>query len=243
MGDNASDAEATGVFDTSRTVALVGEAAVRRLASARVAVVGVGGVGGWCAEALARTGVGRLTIVDDDVVVPSNVNRQCAATADAMGRPKVEAMRDRLLAVNPSCEVEAVRARWPGGLPAGFSIGNFDCVVDAIDSVDCKADLLLAATDAGVPVVSSMGAALRLDPTKVVVREFSKVSGDGLARALRRRFKAVGRFPTSPIACVCSPELPRESAVPGVKGSFMPVVCAFGMALAAEALRRLDLHG
>ena len=101
---------------------------------------------------------------------------------------------------------------------------------------------MLAATDAGVPVVSSMGAALRLDPTKVVVREFSKVSGDGLARALRRRFKVVGRFPTSPIACVCSLELPREPAVPGVKGSFMPVVCAFGMALASEALRRLDFH-
>ena len=225
-----------------RAEAILGAEAMEKLRAGHVAVLGLGGVGSWCAEALARTGVGHLTIIDDDVVVPSNANRQCAATGDAMGRPKVEAMRDRLLAANPTCEVEAVRARWPDGLPAGFDIRSFDCVVDAIDSVDCKADLMLAATDAGVPVVSSMGAALRLDPTKVVVREFSKVSGDGLARALRRRFKTVGRFPTSPIACVCSLELPREPAVPGVKGSFMPVVCAFGMVLASEALRRLDFH-
>ena len=235
-----ADCAGRAVFDLSRTAALLGEERCERLSSARVVVVGVGGVGGWCAEALVRTGIGGLTLVDDDVVVPSNSNRQCAATVSALGRPKVEAMRDRLLAINPECGVEAVCARWPEGVPSGFRIGGFDCVVDAIDSVAAKADLLLAATEAGVPVVSSMGAALRLDPTKVVVREFAKVSGDGLARALRRRFKALGRFPAARIACVCSTEQPAVPRVRGEKGSVMPVVCAFGMALAAQVLARLD---
>lgn len=230
--------------DFSRSEALVGAEAMARLARARVLVVGVGGVGSWCAEALVRTGVGSLTLVDDDVVAPSNINRQCPATAASMGRPKVDAMRERLLAINPGCEVVAIPARYPGGLPEGFSPRDFGCVVDAIDSVDCKAALVLDATEAGVPIVSSMGAALRLDPTKVVVRRFDKVEGDGLARALRQRFKRLGRHPSAPFRCVCSLEPPYPAAVcagraPGVKGSVMPVTCAFGMALAAEVVAAL----
>lgn len=216
-----------------------------RLASARVLLVGVGGVGSWCAEALARTGVGSLALVDDDVVVPSNVNRQCPATTATIGRKKVDVMRERLLAVNPDCRVEAFGARYPGGLPEGFSLSDFDCVADAIDSVDCKASLILSATEAGVPIVSSMGAALRLDPTKVVVRRFDKVEGDGLARALRQRFKKLERRPAKPFRCVCSLELPRRVAPaadgqPPAKGSVMPVTCAFGMALAAEVVTLLS---
>ena len=230
--------------DFSRTEALLGVDAVMRLASARVAVVGVGGVGSWCAEALARTGVGAMTLVDDDVVAPSNLNRQCPATAATLGRRKVEAMRERLLAINPLCKVEAIAARYPEGLPVGFSLKDFDFVVDAIDSVDCKAELILAATEAGVPLASSMGAALRLDPTKVAVRRFDKVEGDGLARALRQRFKRLGRYPSAPFRCVCSTEAPRQLPTDDdgrqVKGSVMPVTCAFGMALAAEVVSALS---
>ena len=233
--------------DFSRSEALLGAEAMARLASARVLVVGVGGVGSWCAEALVRTGVGSLTLVDDDVVVPSNINRQCPATAGTAGRRKVEAMRERLLAINPSCEVAAIPARYPEGLAEDFSLCGFSCVVDAIDSVDSKASLVLSATEAGVPIVSSMGAALRLDPTKVQVRRFDRVEGDGLARALRRRFRKLGRFPAAPFRCVCSIEPPRcVPAVDGsavVKGSMMPVTCAFGMALAAEALALLSAGG
>ena len=229
--------------DFSRSEALIGEEAMARLEAARVLVVGVGGVGSWCAEALVRTGVGSLTLVDHDVVAPSNVNRQCPATAETLGRSKVEAMRERLLSINPSCEVVAISARYPEGLTAGFSLGDFSCVVDAIDSVDCKASLILSATEADVPFVSSMGAALRLDPTKVVVRRFDRVEGDGLARALRQRFRRLGRYPASPFRCVCSLEPPRSAVVAGgiaaVKGSVMPVTCAFGMALAAEVLAQL----
>ena len=228
----------------SRSEALLGEEAVRRLADSRVLVVGVGGVGSWCAEALVRTGVGAIALVDDDVVAPSNINRQCPATSETIGRSKVEAMRDRLLAINPGCRVEAYASRYPDGIADGFSLTGFDCVVDAIDSVDCKAALILDATEAGVPIVSSMGAALRQDPTKVAVMRFDKVEGDGLARALRRRFKRLGRHPAASFRCVCSLEPPRKAGVaadgePPQKGSVMPVTCAFGMALASEILSRL----
>ncbi len=233
-------------MDLSRAEALLGARAMACVAAARVAVVGVGGVGSWCAEALVRTGIGHLTLVDDDVVVPSNVNRQCPATAKTLGLPKVEALRDRLLEINPDADVVACNGRYPASTP-GFSPADFDLVVDAIDSVDCKAELILTTVAAGVPILSSMGAARRLDPTKVVIRRFDKVTGDGLARALRQRFRRLGRFPARPFFCVASTEPPQAvsaSALPGSvpKGSVMPVTCAFGMALAAEALRRLSVE-
>ena len=138
---------------------------MKRLAEARVLVVGVGGVGSWCAEALVRTGLGHITLVDDDTIAESNVNRQCPATAETVGRPKVEAMAERLRAINPQADVTAKCERFEG-------VGKFDAGVDAIDSVDCKAELILGATEAGVPIVSSMCAALRFDPTKVKVTRF-----------------------------------------------------------------------
>ena len=238
----------------SRSEALLGEAAMKRLADARVLVVGIGGVGSWCAEALVRTGVGKITLVDDDVVAESNVNRQCPATAATIGRPKVEAMAERLRAVNPMCELEALNARYPSSSVS--CLKSFSLIVDAIDSVDCKAELILGATEAGVPIVSSMGAALRLDPTKVKVTRFEKVEGDGLARALRQRFKKLGRFPSAKFSCVWSGERPilntetqrhregTENSVPQClcvknKGSLMPVTPTFGMCLASEAIKIL----
>ena len=236
----------------SRSEALLGAAAMRRLAAARVLVVGVGGVGSWCAEALVRTGLGHVTLVDDDVVAVSNVNRQCPATAVTVGRPKVEAMAERLRTINPDCAVVARCVRYPFSEPSAdsssspLSLSAFDLVVDAIDSVDCKAELIVAATEAGVPLVSSMGAALRLDPTKVKVTRFEKVEGDGLARALRQRFKKLGRFPTAKFSCVWSGEVPLrpqdlKTSRPHIpdKGSIMPVTATFGMCLASEAIRIL----
>jgi len=210
-----------------------------RLERARVVVIGVGGVGSWCAEALVRTGVGHLTIVDDDEVAPSNVNRQCPATAKTLGRSKVEVMRERLLEINPDCEIEAIRVRYTGQ-PSSFNLPPLtSIIVDAIDSVDAKAELILNATSLGVPIVSSMGAAMRFDPTKVVVKRFEKVEGDGLARALRQRFKKLGRFPQAKFLCVCSEEPPVKGTDSAVKGSLMPVTCSFGMALAATAIRSI----
>ena len=227
----------------SRSAALLGDEAMARLAKAHVLVVGVGGVGSWCAEALARTGVGRLTLVDDDLVAASNVNRQCPATAKTIGRRKVEVMRELLFEINPSLDVAAVAARYPAGTP-GLDLAAFDVVIDAIDSVDCKAQLVCAATEAGVPLFSSMGAARRLDPTKVVLRRFDKVEGDGLARALRQRFKKTGRFPKKSFLCAVSTEPafplpPTTDGAPAPKGSLMPVTCAFGMVLASASLQSL----
>lgn len=217
----------------SRSAALLGDDAMKRLAAARVLLIGTGGVGGWCAEALARTGVGHLTIVDDDTVAESNLNRQCPATLSTIGRFKAEVMAERIRDIAPDCSVTAETRRWEEG-----PIGDYDIVIDAIDSVGCKANLVLSALDAKIPVISSMGAALRTDPLKIVSGPFEKVTGDGLARALREKFKKLGRRPGR-FDCVWSLEQPVKSADAGTKGSLMQVTAAFGMALAAKALARL----
>ena len=229
----------------ARSEALLGSEAMRRLKAARVLVVGVGGVGSWCAEALVRTGVGKIALIDDDVVAESNVNRQCPATTETIGRPKVEAMAERLKAINPECEVEDRNSRF-SSVTSISSWESFDLIVDAIDSVDCKAELILGATEAGVPIVSSMGAALRTDPTKVKVTRFEKVEGDGLAKALRQRFRKLNRFPKGWLSCVWSGEGPLKpqnlkTSKPQtpVKGSLMQVTAVFGMCLASETIKIL----
>ena len=226
-------AEEEGMFD--RSAALLGEPAMARLASARILVVGVGGVGGWCAEALVRTGAGHLAVMDDDVVAASNLNRQCPATVSAIGHSKAEAMRERLLSINPAADVTALRRRYLPDDAAG-ELARFDVVVDAIDSADCKAALILNAFEAGVPVISSMGAAFRTDPTKVCISRFDKVEGDGLAKALRGRFRRLGRYPGK-FECVWSREQISASCRGGAKGSLMQVTATFGMCLAAAAVK------
>ena len=223
------------MIDTERTETLLGVETLARLRKLHVAVYGLGGVGGWCAEALLRSGVGRLTIIDDDIVQPSNLNRQCCATAKTLGMKKADAMRARLLEIDPDADVIAVPERFvPGMKPVAC-----DVIVDAIDSVDCKCALILAAKAAGVGIVSSLGAAKRLDPTKVTLKRFSRVEGDGLARAMRQRFKRLGEFPDRDLLCAVSSELPASI---GTLGSMMPVTAAFGLAL-ASAVMRLDRAG
>lgn len=215
----------------ARAEALLGAAATSRLESARVLVVGVGGVGSWCAEALVRTGVGGVALMDDDRVVESNCNRQLQALPSTIGESKVKALRERLLTVNPKCAVEAIDRRFEGD----FDFSPYDAIVDAIDSVDCKAKLIIRALDAGKPVFSSMGAALRLNPTAVVASDFEQVAGDALARALRRRFRESGKAPGA-FRCVWSKERPMECAE---RGSLVTVTATFGMALASEVVRCL----
>lgn len=216
----------------SRSAALLGDAAMAALAAAPILVVGVGGVGGWCAEALARTGARHLTLVDDDVVAPSNLNRQDCATVALLGVAKTEAMKARLLSIAPAAKIEPLRARWPETGAGPVDLRNFACVVDAIDSIGSKAALIEAACAAGVPIVSSMGAARRKDPGAVRTSRFKKVEGDAIARALRRRFrKAGGGIPE--FLCVHSSEPPAEIES---LGSLMCVVAVFGMHLAAQAI-------
>lgn len=228
--------DAAGAF--SRSAALLGGEAMRRLAAARVIVFGIGGVGGWCAEALVRSGIGAVDVVDGDAVEPSNINRQSVATSATIGRPKVEVMAARLEEINPGVAVMAHRARFCAETEAAFAetIAACDCVVDAIDSLEDKRRLARLCGRLGVFMVSSMGAALRLDPTLVRTAPFSKVAGDPLARAMRRLFRQdeTGTIPDFP--CAYSEERPASCAE---RGSMMPVTATFGMTLASLVVGKL----
>jgi tRNA A37 threonylcarbamoyladenosine dehydratase len=220
----------------SRSALVLGEAAMDRLAQVRVMIFGVGGVGGWCAEALVRTGLKRLTIVDFDRVAASNCNRQAMALSSTLGELKVDALKRRLLDIAPDASIETIPEKLlPENLPR-FDLDAFDYVIDAIDSVESKAALIRGATACpGVTLFSSMGAALRLDPALVRADEFRKVSGDGLAKALRGRFRQSGGLPEKPFVCVYSAEAPLVGEQSG-RGSVMTVTAAFGLKLAQLVL-------
>ena len=190
-----------------RTELLLGEEALRCLASKRVIIFGVGGVGSWCAESLVRSGIRQLTIVDSDRVCITNINRQLMATTKTVGQVKVEALRERLLTINPSAEITALQQIFTEETAESFDIGSYDYVIDAIDSLKDKALLILMACQHDVRFYSSMGAALKMDPTRIQVAEFWKIKGDPLARALRKRFKRDGRYPKRKFKCVFSDEL------------------------------------
>ena len=171
----------------TRTTQLIGPDAFRALQEARVIVFGVGGVGGWCAESLLRTGVGHLTLVDFDVVDKTNLNRQVVATFDNVGKSKVIEMQKRLLSICPEADVQAIDCQYNAETAESFDLSQYDIVVDAIDMVDCKALLLYNATHAGCRVFSSMGAGRKRNPQRIRTAEFWKVQGCPLARALRTK--------------------------------------------------------
>ena len=180
---------------------------MKRLADTRVIIFGVGGVGSWCAESLVRSGIGHLTIVDSDRVCVTNVNRQLMATSRTVGMVKVEALCTRLKEINPHLDIDARQEIYSAETAGSFHIETYDYVIDAIDSLQNKADLILHATSLKVKFFSSMGAALKMDPTRIRVTEFWKVEGDPLARALRHRFKHLKRRPARKFLCVYSDEL------------------------------------
>ncbi|MBQ8050797.1 MAG: tRNA threonylcarbamoyladenosine dehydratase [Bacteroidaceae bacterium] len=190
-----------------RTELLLGEVAMERLAEKRVIIFGVGGVGSWCAESLVRSGVRRLTIVDSDRVCITNVNRQLMATMKTVGMVKVDALRERLLSINPRADVTALQQIFTEETAATFHLDDYDYIIDAIDSLRDKALLILMACRTQARLFSSMGAALKMDPTRIRVAEFWKVTGDPLARALRNRFKRDKEFPRRKFQCVYSDEL------------------------------------
>jgi tRNA A37 threonylcarbamoyladenosine dehydratase len=173
----------------------------------RVIIFGVGGVGSWCAESLIRSGIGHLTIVDSDRVCITNVNRQLMATMKTVGMVKVDALRERLLSINPKAEINAVQQIYTEETADSFNLDDYDYVIDAIDSLKDKALLIKRATAARCKFYSSMGAALKMDPTKISVAEFWKVQGCPLARALRNKFKRAKDFPSRKFLCVYSPEV------------------------------------
>ena len=229
----------------SRTRLLVGDEAAGRLSEIKVIVFGVGGVGSWCVEGLVRSGVRRITIVDPDLVCPSNVNRQLMATADTVGQVKVDALREHLLAVSPGAEIDARHEAFNAATAAGFDIGGYDYVVDAIDSLQDKMLLIRTACDAGVRLFSSMGAARKLDPARVKVAEFWKVYGCPLARSLRQGFKRSGLMPSRRFECVFSDELLDNAGTPDeprANGSMVHVTAVFGFTLAGLVIGDVVRH-
>lgn len=176
----------------SRSRMLLGEEAMEKLAASRVAVFGVGGVGGYVVEALARSGVGTLDLIDNDKVAPSNLNRQIIATMDTIGRDKVEVMEERIRSINPDAVVHAHKCFYLPETAGQFDFRQYDYVVDAIDTVTGKIQLILQAKEAGVPVISAMGAGNKMDPTRFEVADIYQTSIDPLARVMRRELKKRG---------------------------------------------------
>ncbi len=206
----------------------------------KVILFGVGGVGSWCAEALIRTGIRQLTIVDFDRVDITNVNRQLMATTKTVGQVKVEALKERLLTINPEAKIMALEKTFSEETAADFELDHYDYIIDAIDSLKDKALLILLACQTKARLYSSMGAALKLDPTKVQVAEFWKVKGDPLARALRNRFKKEQQMPKRKFKCVYSDETVKTLGGAG-KGSLVQITSVFGMTLASLVIQDIIL--
>ncbi len=194
-----------GIFN--RTELLMGADVMDDIASASVIIFGVGGVGSWCAESLVRSGVSHLSIVDSDRVCVTNINRQLMATTKTVGHVKVEALRSRLLEINPKAEVVAIQKIYEADTAETFGIDRFDYIVDAIDSLENKSLLIRRACDTKATLFSAMGAALKIDPQRIKVAEFWKIKGCPLARALRNKFKRQHLFPSKKFQCVYSEEL------------------------------------
>lgn len=228
-----------------RTRTLIGGDACRRLAEARVLVVGVGGVGGYAAEMLARSGVGHLTLIDADDVAPTNLNRQLIALRSTLGQPKTDLFARRFKDINPGVDVEPLRIfLTPENVDEILDRG-FDYVIDAIDTVAPKTSLIAGCLRRGMRIISSMGAGGRLDPTKVGYADLWSTTEDGLARAVRQRLKKMGL--RRPLKVVASSEAPRRRSVidldlPNKRSSYgtLPTIPSlFGIYLASHVIQKL----
>ena len=187
-----------------RTRLLIGDADLQKLANAGIILFGVGGVGSWCAEALIRSGVCHLTLVDNDVVCVTNINRQMQATAKNVGQPKVLALKERLQEINPDASIHTLQTVYNLHTREGFNFSAYDYVIDAIDSLSHKVDLIATAMESGTTLFSSMGAANKLDATAIRVDSIWKTRGCRLARFVRKRLRH--RKVRGDCLCVYSPE-------------------------------------
>ena len=228
---------------TLRIEMLIGTEAVEKLGRSHVAVFGLGGVGSWCAEALVRSGVGELTIVDDDVFSESNINRQAGALYSTVGRPKTEVMAERLLDINPNLKLHSINGRYVPEERERF-FADYDYIADAIDSVTSKVDLLVTAVQREIPVLSSMGTGNKLDASKLQLTDLSKTSGCPLARVMRRELKKHDIYhldvmfsteqPIKPLELETLPEGKRS-----VPGSVMWVPATAGLMMAQHIIMNL----
>lgn len=231
-----------------REIMLIGEDAVKKLAASKIIVFGVGGVGGYVVESLARSGIGHIDIVDDDQVNENNINRQIIALHSTIGRDKVEVVKERILDINPQCEVTAHKCFYLPENADQFDFTRYDYVIDAIDTVTAKLHIIERCYKAGVPLISAMGAGNKLDPTKFVVTDIYKTKMDPLARVMRRELKKRGvkklkvvystetalKPVAEPAASGKEPGAHNKRSTPG-SIAFVPPVC--GLIIGAEVVK------
>lgn len=228
-----------------RSSYLLGSEGMERLGNSKVAIFGIGGVGSYAAEALARTGIGSLILIDYDTIDVTNINRQIHATSKTVGLPKVDVMRDRLLEINPGLIIEAIQKRYTKDTRQEFLDPSFDYIIDAIDMVSSKIDLVTSSLEMGIPIISSMGAGNKLDPTAFLVSDIYNTRVCPLARVMRNELRKRG---VKALKVVYSPEEPidvnlgdidRRKAIPG-SVSFVPSVA--GLILAGEVIKDIALR-
>ena len=230
----------------SRTERLLGKENMEKLAAARVCIFGIGGVGGYVAEALARSGVGHLELVDNDVICLSNLNRQIIATHETLGQYKVDVMKERILSINPTAEVTVYKCFYLPETRAQFDFTNYDYVVDAIDTVAGKIALVLQAEESGTPFISSMGAGNKLDPAAFQVADIYQTSVCPLAKVMRRELKRRGvkklkvvYSKEQPVAVQNDEESLLSSPRRSIPGSIAFVPSVAGLIIAGEVVKDL----
>lgn len=226
----------------TRSIPLLGEDGLARLQGARVAVFGIGGVGGHLCEALARAGVGELHLFDKDEVSLTNINRQAVALHSTIGRPKVEVMRERIADINPDCRVVTHEVFYLPENADQYDLSTFDYIADAIDTVSAKIELICRAKAAGTPIISAMGAGNKLDPSAFRVADLAKTQVCPLAKIMRRELGARG---IRHLTVVYSEEKPHPSKLPGEHGKHTPASLSFvppvmGLIMAGEIIRALS---
>ena len=225
-----------------RTAYVYGEASIEKLKNAKIAVFGVGGVGGYICEALCRAGVGHIDIFDRDTVSLSNINRQIIALHSTVGRPKVEVMKERMLDINPDCEINAYNVFYLPENADEFDLSKYDYIADAVDTVAAKLEIAERAYKSGVSVISAMGAGNKTDPTRFEVADISDTTVCPLARVMRRELKARG---IKKYKVVYSKEEPQKSGVTdpesgkAIPGSLSFVPSAMGLIMASEIINNI----
>ena len=222
----------------SRTELMLGEDAMNRLATTRVAIFGVGGVGGYALEALVRSGVGEIDVIDFETVSESNINRQIIATEETVGKYKVDVCRERALSINSMVKINAIRSFFSPDNADNFDLSGYDYIIDAIDTVSAKIELIVRAQNAGTPIISSMGAGNKLDPTMFEVSDIYKTSVCPLARVMRSELKKRG---VKKLKVVYSKEEPIKRTVDGdgrhAPGSISFVPSVVGLIIAGEVIK------
>ena len=224
----------------SRSALVLGDDSMKKLSSSHVIVFGLGGVGGYVVEALARTGVGYLDLVDNDEVSLSNINRQIYALHSTVGKDKVDVAADRVLDINPDCIVTKHKIFYLPETADQINLSDYDYIVDCIDTVSAKLELVMRAKEANVPMISSMGTGNKLDPSKLKIADVSKTSVCPLARVMRQELRKRGIYH---LKCVFSTEEPAtvsiESGSRHVPGSVAFVPSVAGLMLAGEVIKEL----